>query len=151
MALTVSINCKDMELHLPDNVILSYDYYSNTNGYAKGYPKYVKLNLKIDIFALLSNNYGQDSLEENLIILDKLRSWGNQRFERGTKSYYRQVILTQTHEDIVFRKIELGSAYVNDFLEHLEFSKRVHTITLELLQRKDKLELKPIKGADLNE
>ena len=144
MALTVNINCKDMELHLPDNVILSYHYYSDTDGYAKGYPKYVKLNLVIDVFALLSNsnsNSDKISLEENLIVLEKLRIWGNQRFEKGTTSYYRHVSLTQTHEDIIFREIELSHAYVNNFIENLEFSKRVHTITLELLQREDKLDM----------
>ena len=145
MALTVTINCENIKIHLPDNVLLNYHYFSNTDGYAKGYPKYVKLNLVIDVLALLSDK--DASLEENLITLDNLRIWGNQKFKRETKDYYyRRVILKQTHEDAIFRTIKFSHAYVNNFTENIELSKRVHTITLELLQKKDKLHLRESKG-----
>ena len=86
MALYVNISCGESKIHLPDNAVLSYHYYSDTDGYARGYPKQVKLEIAIDVFALLSNT---ESPEAGMETARSIREWGNRRFEKDSGDYYR--------------------------------------------------------------
>ena len=138
MALYVDISCEGSEIHLPDNAVLSYSYYSDTDGYARGYPRQVKLEVAIDVFALLSN---AESTAAGMEVVKSIREWGNMRFKKDCECYYRNVTLTQTHDEELFRRIGMSHAYVGSFEEVVELHKRVHTIELSLLQREDKLVL----------
>ena len=91
------------------------------------------------MFALLSN---AESVGAGMKTAESIREWGNMRFKKESEDYYRTVNLTQTHDDALFRKIEMTHAYVSSFDEKVELHKRVHSIKLGLLQREDLLVFK---------
>jgi hypothetical protein len=135
MALTAIIRGDSGEINLRDKVLVDYYFGSNTSGYAKAYPHYIKLHLKVDVLALLSNK--EAPLEENEKLLEDLRAWRNVKNTGQELSFYRAVTLTNTFGDEIFRKIELSHAYILNFLETNELGKRSHIIKLELLQKED--------------
>ena len=143
MPLFATISSETSEINIPDRTLLNYRFSSDTSGLAKSYKKFTKLDLEIDIAVLLSNTATTASLKENEETLEQLRSWGKLKFGTSKDSceFYRKVILTHTWggKEVVFREIELGSAYVENFSETIDYVKRKHVIKLELQQKKDKL------------
>jgi len=91
----------------------------------------------------ISNAVNPASLEENEEILEKLRAWGNLKFGSSESDcdFYRKVQLSHMLREKAFREIELSDAYVENFSETIDFTKRKHVIKQELQQKKDKLEL----------
>ena len=137
MALFATINSESLEINLQDTVLTGYHFSTDTSGYAKPYPHFIKLYLDINVLALLGNK--TNSLEENEKLLENLRLWGSLKYSGPDCAYYRKVVLTHTYGEELFREIWLNHAYVENYAETIELSKRTHVIRLELMQKGDRL------------
>lgn len=137
MALTVAIESESLELILPDGAISGYLFSSGATGYAKSYPDYIKLQLDISVPALLG--YMKAYVEDNEALVEKLRFWGNLKYEGSDPEYFRLVTLRHTFGDELFREIKLSHAYVKEYSEIVDISSRSHVIRLDLFQREDML------------
>jgi len=139
MSLYITIESESTEIKLPESTIENYSFeYAIGSSYTKVYPKLFRLCVTIDVMEIMS----MDSLPgDNLKLLQELRNWSEFVYVGTNTSgeYFRKVTLNNYFDNEEVRTIILSHAYVNKAKEFLDPSECKHTITLELLQRGDKL------------
>jgi hypothetical protein len=140
MPLNAVISWGESEIILPEDVISRYQFnYEIDDVYAKTYPKSVGLVLELDVSEILSND--TVPLEENEKLLEKLNEWGACVFAKSSteQGYYRRVALAHIYADEVFREIEMGSVYMENYTEAIDGVTGKRVLRLGLRQREDML------------
>jgi len=137
--LSIEFESEQEKLELPDTTLKGYKFdYAEGDNLSKGHPVMIRLIVTIDVMEILSHT---DSFDDNLKFVQYLRDWSDYKntHNDSIKKYYRRVTLKNHAEEEEIRTLMLSHAYVEKATELFDPLKGKHTITLELMQRKDKL------------